>query len=255
MIRADDDALPRKRARSLAQQVMNDMSEKIRSGLYKAGDKLPTEPVVMAEQGVSRTVVREAMSRLQAAGFVETRHGVGTFVLPLASVARPSPDRALVVTIRDVMAMLELRISVETEAAGLAALRRSDHHLERMQRAVERFELNTERGESSVDADFEFHLQIALATDNKYFEDFYRHLGVTTIPRTRLDTTKFSPEPAHNYLFRTNREHQYILDAIARKDPETARAGMRMHLSNSSERLRRASEVADQQAAERSTTP
>ena len=94
----------------------------------------------------------------------------------------------------------------------------------------------------------QFHLQIALATGNKYFEDFYRHLGTTTIPRTRLDTTQFSPEPAQDYLFRTNREHQYILDAIARKDPEMARASMRMHLSNSSERLRRASEVADEQA-------
>ncbi len=241
-------SLPRKRSRSLAQEVMTDLTEKIRSGLYKPGDKLPTEPEVMAEQGVSRTVVREAMSRLQAAGFVETRHGIGTFVLEPSAAAMPSPDMSTVVTIRDVMAMLELRISLETEAAGLAALRRTDEHLELMQRAVDAFEENISKGESSVEADFQFHLQIALATGNKYFEDFYRHLGTTTIPRTRLDTTQFSPEPAQNYLFRTNREHQYILDAILRKDPEMARASMRMHLSNSSERLRRASEVADEQA-------
>jgi DNA-binding FadR family transcriptional regulator len=242
-------ALPRKRSRSLAQEVMNDISEKIRRGLYKPGETLPTEPEVMVEQGVSRTVVREAMSRLQAAGFVETRHGIGTFVLPTAAPTVPSPDLASVVTIRDVIAMLELRISLETEAAGLAAQRRTDEHLALMQRAVDAFEENISKGESSVDADFQFHLQIALATDNKYFEDFYRHLGTTTIPRTRLDTTKFSPEPSQSYLFRTNREHQYILDAITRKDPEMARASMRMHLSNSSERLKRASEAADQQAA------
>jgi DNA-binding FadR family transcriptional regulator len=159
----------------------------------------------------------------------------------------PSPELTTVVTIRDVLAMLELRISLETEAAGLAALRRSDGHLELMQRAVETIEENISKGANSVDADFQFHLQIALATGNKYFEDFYRHLGTTTIPRTRLDTTRLSPEPAQDYLYRTNREHQYILDAIARKDPEMARASMRMHLSNSSERLRRASEAADQQ--------
>ena len=240
-------ALPRKRSRSLAQEVMNDLSEKIRRGLYAPGDKLPTEPEVMAEQGVSRTVVREAMSRLQAAGFVETRHGIGTFALPLPASTMPSPELATVVTILDVLAMLELRISLETEAAGPAALRRADGHLELMQRAVETIEENISKGASSVDADFQFHLQIALATGNKYFEDFYRHLGTTTIPRTRLDTTRLSPEPAQDYLYRTNREHQYILDAIARKDPEMARASMRMHLSNSSERLRRASEAADQQ--------
>ena len=227
---------------------MNDLCEKIRRGLYAPGDKLPTEPEVMAEQGVSRTVVREAISRLQAAGFVETRHGVGTFALPLPASTLSSPDLTTVVTIRDVLAMLELRISLETEAAGLAALRRSDGHLALMQRAVETIEEKISKGESSVDADFQFHLQIALATGNKYFEDFYRHLGTTTIPRTRLDTTKLSPEPAQDYLYRTNREHQYILDAITRKDPEMARASMRMHLSNSSERLRRASEVADQHA-------
>ncbi len=46
-----------------------------------------------------------------------------------------------------------------------------------------------------AEADYQFHLQIALATHNKYFEDFYRHLGTSTIPRTRLDTSRFSPEP------------------------------------------------------------
>jgi DNA-binding FadR family transcriptional regulator len=243
--------LPRKRSLSLVQEVMNDLTAKIRNGLYKPGEKLPTEPEVMAEQGVSRTVVREAMSRLQAAGFVETRHGVGTFVLPPVAAAKPTLDLMTVVTIRDVLAMLELRISLETEAAGLAALRRTDEQLALMRRAVELFEEGVSKGESSVDADFQFHLQIALATGNKYFEDFYRHLGTTTIPRTRLDTSQFSPEPGQSYLYRTNREHEYILDAITRKDPQAASASMRMHLTNSRERLRCASEAADLQAMEK----
>lgn len=237
--------LPRKRSRSLAQEVMSDLSEKIRSGYYKPGSKLPTEPEVMAEQGVSRTVVREAISRLQAAGFVETRHGVGTFVLLQPAPRTPLLDQSTVVTIRDALAMLELRISVETEAAGLAALRRTDEHLAEMKRAIELFEEGVERGESSLEADFLFHLQIALATGNKYFEDYYRHLGTTTIPRARLDTSQFSTAPGQNYLLQTNHEHESILDAIARKDPESARASMRMHLSNSRERLRRADEASN----------
>ena len=60
-------ALPRKRPLSLAQEVMNDLMGRIRTGHFKPGEKLPTEPEIMAEQGVSRTVVREALSRLQAA--------------------------------------------------------------------------------------------------------------------------------------------------------------------------------------------
>lgn len=236
-------ALPRRRSVSLAQEVMNDLMAKIRNGQYKPGEKLPTEPEVMAEQGVSRTVVREAISRLQAAGLVETRHGVGTFVLPATSQPHPL-DFSTVITIRDVLAMLELRISLETEAAGLAAVRRTDEQLQRMREAVQAFEDGVSRGETSVEADYQFHLQIALATHNRYFEDFYRHLGTSTIPRTRLDTSQFSAEPGQSYLFRTNREHENILDAIARQDPQAASAAMRMHLTNSRERLKRAAEAA-----------
>lgn len=225
------------------------MSAKIQRGIYKPGEKLPTEPEVMAEQGVSRTVVREAMSRLQAAGFVETRHGVGTFVLhpPAIAPANSYLDLKTIVTLHDVLDMLELRISLETEAAGLAAQRRSAGHLASMRQALDAFQEKISKGESAVEADLQFHLQIALATGNKYFEDFYRYLGTTIIPRARLDTSKFSPEPAENYLSRTNREHESILNAIELKDPEMARASMRMHLSGFRERLRRASEAADQQ--------
>lgn len=236
----------RKRSISLAQEVMNDLAARIRAGQYQPGEKLPTEPELMAEQGVSRTVVREAMSRLQAAGLVETRHGVGTFAL---SPVAPMLDWTTVVTIRDVLAMLELRISLETEAAGLAAMRRTEEQLGRIRDAVAAFEEGVRKGERSIEADFQFHLQIALSTHNKYFEDFYRHLGTTTIPRTRLDTSKFSPEPGQNYLLRTNREHENILDAIARQDPQAASAAMRMHLTNSRERLRRASELSEQTEA------
>lgn len=237
-------ALPRRRSMSLAQEVMNDLMGKIRNGQYKPGEKLPTEPEVMAEQGVSRTVVREAISRLQAAGLVETRHGIGTFVLPATSQPPHPLDFSTVITIRDVLAMLELRISLETEAAGLAAVRRTEEQLQRMRDAVQAFEDGVSRGETSVEADYQFHLQIALATHNKYFEDFYRQLGTSTIPRTRLDTSQFSAEPGQSYLFRTNREHENILDAIARQDPQAASAAMRMHLTNSRERLKRAAEAA-----------
>ena len=236
--------LPRRRSLSLVQEVMNDLCAKIQRGLYQPGEKLPTEPEVMAEQGVSRTVVREAMSRLQAAGLVETRHGVGTFVLTPS--ATPAEAVAINLTVSDVLAMLELRVSVETEAAGLAALRRSEEQLTLMRRALDDFDEKAGRGESTVDADFRFHLQIALVTGNKYFEDFYRRLGVSTIPRTRLDLSKFMPEPTETYMVRLNFEHRSILDAIAQKDPQTASAGMRMHLSSSYKRLRQAIELADQ---------
>ena len=226
---------PLKRPKTLTGEVLEALAAQIREGVYLPGGKLPTEPEVMKEFGVSRTVVREAMSRLQALGLVETRHGVGAFVLAQTRIG----ELSTVETIRDVIAMLELRISLETEAAGLAALRRTDTHLEAMRCALDNFEEDAKKGGASVDADFEFHLQIALATGNKYFEEFYRYLGKLTIPRTRLDTSRYAPEPG-SYLTRTNREHEAIFEAIARQEPQAASAGMRMHLSNSRERLKRA---------------
>ncbi len=229
----------RPRRPNLAQTVVASLSEKIRSGIYRPGEKLPAEPAVMAELGVSRTVVREAISRLQASGLVMTRHGIGTFVCeaPASAIQIGS-----VVTLSDVLAMLELRISLETEAAALAAHRRGDEHLREMQSAIEAYEAEVMAGRKGVDADFRFHMQVALATGNRYFESIFRQLGTATIPRTRLDTTSLSAESASSYLQRINREHEAILEAIRRQDPESARAGMRMHLANSRERLRKASE-------------
>ena len=155
--------LPRKR-RSLAQELVTVLSEQIRDGMLKRGDKLPTESAIMEAHGVSRTVVREAISRLQAAGQVETRHGIGTFVLDTPSPSGFRIDPATVVTLRDVLAILELRISLEVESAGLAAQRRSAEHLAAMRAALDALNENTARDGDAVAG---FHLTGGLQTGNR----------------------------------------------------------------------------------------
>ena len=71
----------RRKPRTLALELVESLGDRIRDGRLALGDKLPTEAAIMAEFEVSRTVVREAISKLQASGLVETRHGIGTFVL------------------------------------------------------------------------------------------------------------------------------------------------------------------------------
>lgn len=233
---------PRQRARGLAHGLVEDLSTKIREGALRAGDKLPTESEIMQAFSVSRTVVREALSKLQAAGLVETHHGVGTFVLqPRGGVFRL--DAGDVVTSVDVLAMLEFRISLETESAGLAATRRTDAQLHAMREALDEFERNVAQAANTVPADFRFHLEIAQATGNPYFADIMSHLGTTIIPRTRINAIR-TQEKGSEYLVRVNREHEEIYAAIARQDPESARAAMRIHLTNSRERLRIAQEAA-----------
>lgn len=239
----------RRKQRSLAQELVAELSEKIRSGEIKRGDKLPTESAIMEEQGVSRTVVREALSRLQASGLVETRHGIGTFVLDTPSPSGFRIDPATVVTLRDVVAILELRIGLEVESAGLAAQRRSDEQLAAMRQALDALSYSASHSGDAVVSDFQFHLLIAEATGNRYFTDIMSHLGTSIIPRTRLNSAKIAQDDQQHYLARLSREHEQIFEAVARKDSDAARAAMRLHLTNSRERLRQAHEAAEAQSA------
>lgn len=234
---------PRQRARGLAHGLVEDLSQKIRDGALRPGDKLPTESEIMQAFGVSRTVVREALSKLQASGLVETHHGVGTFVLQPRSGGVFRLDPSDVVTSVDVLAVLELRVSLETESAGLAATRRTTEQLQAMREALDDFERNLAVAGNTVAPDFRFHLQIAQATGNPYFADIMSHLGTTIIPRTRINAIR-NHDRGGEYLTRVNREHEEIYAAIARRDAEAARAAMRIHLTNSRERLRIAQEAA-----------
>ncbi|MDP5009473.1 MAG: FadR family transcriptional regulator [Glaciimonas sp.] len=239
----------RKKPRNLAQSVVFDLSENIRNGSIKTGEKLPTESELMRIQGVSRTVIREAISHLQASGLVETRHGIGTFVLDitaknsLGNINSLDIDPTAIVTMRDILAILELRISLEAEAAGLAAMRRTTAQLEQMQLALLAFQQSAAAHGDSVAADVQFHLEIAHATGNRYFVDILSHLGTTIIPRTRINSARLAHDDPSAYLDRVHNEHEDIYNAILRQDPESARAAMRTHLSNSRERLRKAQEM------------
>lgn len=233
-------AAPRRKLRTLALELVEALGERIRDGRLVPGDKLPTEAQVMAEFAVSRTVVREAISKLQAAGQVATRHGIGTFVIGLGEATgfRIGPDQFN--TLRDVIAVLELRIGVETEAAALAALRRDESNLVAMRQALDAVAEAVEAGRDAVNVDFAFHLEIARATHNPHYADLMASLGSMIIPRARLATAKAQLEEQRIYLRRVNGEHESILDAIANQDTEAARAAMRTHLANSRERRRRA---------------
>ena len=118
-----------RRTRGLVDEIVEGLQASIRDGQLKPGEKLPTEAEIMTRFDVSRTVVREALSKLQASGLVETRHGIGTFVLPPADKTNFKIAAGDFATLADVISVLELRISLEVESAGLAAQRRSPEQL------------------------------------------------------------------------------------------------------------------------------
>ena len=224
---------------NLTEQTVAALAERIASGGVVAGSKLPSESELVAEFGVSRTVVREAISQLRARGLVATHRGIGTFARTASagSVAFPV-ERVDPATLADVLALLELRVSLETEAAALAAKRRSAEQLATMEALLETITRTAISGGDAADADFEFHMWVAEASGTHFFPDLLRHLGRSIIPRTRIDSAGFAKLDRSEYIREVNREHGDVLRAIANGDSDAARAAMRTHLVNSRERLR-----------------
>ena len=237
----------REKGRSLAAQLMDVLSDQIRNGDLKAGEKLPTESALMLHHGVSRTVVREAISGLQSAGLVVTRHGIGTFVLDGAPPLRFQLEPNNLPNVVEVLAMLEFRISLESEAAALAAARRTEEQLQALRRALDDFQEAQRSGGNAAEADFQFHLRIAEATGNRHFSDVFSHFGISTIPRTRVTLFKSAADQSA-FIALLSREHEQIYAAILCGDPKLAAKFMRIHLSNSRDRFRQAHEEAARKA-------
>ncbi|RMN69828.1 FadR/GntR family transcriptional regulator [Pseudomonas savastanoi] len=228
------------RRSSLTQQLVAEFSRRIREGEIQSGEKLPTEQVIIRETGVSRTVVREAMSRLQAEGLVETRHGIGTFVVDAAQPGHFQQIESPIGTSGDAVSIIELRLSIEPESAALAAQRRTPEQLDAIRQALDELHRCARLGHDTMKADFEFHRQISLCTANSFFTDVMSQLGSSILPRTRTrsgfgNITSLHAEDDPGIQ---QREQETIFDAIVHQDRDAARAAMRLHLINSLLRLR-----------------
>jgi GntR family transcriptional regulator, transcriptional repressor for pyruvate dehydrogenase complex len=223
---------------TLTSQLVRALRERIDTGDLKPGDKLPSEQELVERFGVSRTVVREAISSLRASGFVATQQGVGAFVLQRSAWPALPADETNPDLLREVVNVLELRIALEVEASALAAQRRSDDQLTRMRAALERMAAMIGNAEDAIAPDLHFHQTIAEATGNSHFTHLFSYLGALLIPRARVPTFRFYASDPVEYLRKVNREHEEIFQAIQRQDSDAARSAMRLHLSNSRERLR-----------------
>jgi DNA-binding FadR family transcriptional regulator len=225
-----------RRGKDLVATLTEALAGEIHEGRLAPGDRLPTEAALASSARVSRTVVREAIAALKAAGLVETRQGSGAFV-KAATPLFPLPLNGVEPqTVREILWILELRLAVEVEAATLAASRRTREHLDRLDAALVAFEQARQAGESGIAADLDFHTTVAAATGNPYFVRFMTELGEWGIPRRRLITEPRAAEQVAGYMLLVHQEHLTIRDAIAKGDSLLASATMRNHLAGSRSR-------------------
>lgn len=216
---------------SLSLHVADQLESLIVNGTIPVGEKLPTENGLCDSFGVSRTVIREAIAHLKSLGLVETRRGVGTTVLRNATVEAMPAKRISPTTVEDILHMLELRLNIEPAAAELAALRHDQDDRQRLEQTHEAFSVARTRGDQARIEDYEFHLAIAAATKNPFFQAFHEQLSRSVIPRAKLLSIEINPAATDKYLARVEEEHTYILEAIFARDGESAREMMYQHLN------------------------
>ncbi len=217
----------------LADVAFERLMQAIKSGAYGEGERLPTEHDLAGEFQVSRPVIREALKRLRDQGLIYSRQGAGSFVRQ-SGVKNPL-GFGQIENIADLQRCYEFRITLEPEAAAAAAGKHSENSLEEIRAALELMRDATVRQRHREDADFQFHLAIARASENRYFfiamEALKDHIAVG------MQFHGLTLRSAPGGLTGVFEEHRGIYEAIANNEPDNARKRMRAHLIGSRERL------------------
>jgi GntR family transcriptional repressor for pyruvate dehydrogenase complex len=218
---------------NLTDRVEDELRRQINIGTWRPGQSMPSEGRLAVQFEVSRTVVREAMARLRAAGVVETGPGRPALVLtaPVTSDFARSIGTT-VATMDDRLLVLELRRGIETEAAALAASRCTPTALASVDAALTRMEAVSESASDAVDADFAFHRAVAVASANRFFVNLLDTFGAGVITRPYAGA-----ERPHAHVDHVLGEHRAIRTCIAAKDALGAAAAMRTHLDSSRARM------------------
>ncbi|HET7421465.1 MAG TPA: FadR/GntR family transcriptional regulator [Candidatus Dormibacteraeota bacterium] len=225
---------PRARAPRVTEGAIDKIRERIISGAWRPGARLPRESELAAELGLSRNSLREAVRALSQLRVLEVRQGDGTYVSSL------EPDLLLESTgfISHLLLgeteveLYEVRRILEAAAATLAAGRIDDaekqelaHNLQRMREA--------KKVEELVEADVAFHAVIAKAAGNAVLTSLLASLATRTM-RARL----WHGREADGALDETREEHRRIYDAIVAGDPDLARSAAAAHIASSERWLR-----------------
>ncbi|MFD9791736.1 FadR/GntR family transcriptional regulator [Streptomyces sp. NPDC059070] len=198
----------------LADQVIAQLRNQITSGEWPVGSRIPTEPELVDQLGVARNTVREAVRALAHNGLLDIRQGSGTYVVATSELAGVMHRRFAGADPRHVA---ELRSTLESSAARLAAERRTGRDLAQLDALLARREEAWESGdaEAFVAVDSTLHLAIVAASHNDVLTELYADLGDLLRDWLRDDVGRvLRPE---NHM-----DHSRLVEAIRAGDAETA---------------------------------
>lgn len=221
--------LERIRKGSLVETAIESLRNAIEKGDWSVGDRLPVESELSDSLGVSRNTVREAVRVLVHVGMLETRQGDGTYV----RATRDAGETLRRIARTQLADQLEVRIMLETEAAKLAAARRTDKDLREMTTALDARAKAGQNLQGRIRHDEAFHHALVAASHNSALVelyDYFSHAVSQTIEQTETDTDL--PEPSQE-------DHELLLAAVRRQDESKAENLARALLKPSLQALKR----------------
>jgi GntR family transcriptional regulator, transcriptional repressor for pyruvate dehydrogenase complex len=226
-----------KPAARLSDQVAEALAAEIQCERLTPGDRLPTESALSAQFAVSRTVVREALSRLKSLGMVEPRQGSGVYVRE-AGIPPLAFDVQREVSKEAVVQMAEVRRALEAEVAALAAQRRTRTDLKRIHQSIASLEAAVAAGGDGVVQDVAFHRSIADAARNPFLLDTLHYLSRLLQGATRV--TRANEARREDFARAVREEHERIVQAIEAGDAPLARQSASRHMDNAIARIEQA---------------
>jgi GntR family uxuAB operon transcriptional repressor len=230
----------------LYQEIGHKLCKELSDGRYKVGDRLPPERDIAEKLSISRAVVREALIMLELMELVEVRKGSGVFVIKLPSEEPPTSDMTDDLDEEDVgpFEMMQARQLIESNIAEFAATQVTKNDIKRMRDALELERKSIELDVTEYDGDRMFHLAIAEATQNSVLVDVLVNLW-----EQREKSPMWKQLHSHitdkTYRRKWLIDHDNILAAIQRRNPDEARRAMWQHLENVKDTLMALSEHED----------
>jgi DNA-binding FadR family transcriptional regulator len=222
----------------LGDQLCVRMAEWIDRGDFPDGSRLPAEVELADRFGVSRPVIREALSRLRIMGVIVSKKGSGSYVQRRSDLNAPCLAQGFgpVNSLAEVKKCYEFRMGIEGEAAFYAAQNRTAEMLVAMREALDRIDLAIAQGAVGMSADYAFHLAVARASGNEFFERVMQSMRTPIEFAINLARSLSLTRPIE-HLRTVQNEHVFMFEAIAAGDGEVARAAMRAHVKNSCSRV------------------
>ncbi|MCP3727937.1 FadR family transcriptional regulator [Paraburkholderia sp. CNPSo 3272] len=222
-------------SRALSDTVAQQLLAQIDKGTFARGGKLPTEAVLAQEFGVSRTVIREAISRLKNEGVVEPRQGSGVYLAAHGAIRPLRIDYAQAMEGGSVLQILAVCRAIEAEVAAEAAMRRTDADMMAIDGALKKIDEAVAEGRDGVAEDVAFHRAIAIVTGNPYFLKTLTFLNQYLEAGTLI--TRRNEALREDFSRQVRDEHAAIAAAIRAGDPLAARNAAQTHMYNAARRL------------------